>query len=55
MNIARHVQQRSMFLSLRPAASKSGDGTISGMAPGISSGVPFVAGCENIVSTLASM
>ena len=38
MNIERHVQQRSMFLP------NAGDGTISGIAPGISSGVPFVAG-----------
>ena len=50
MNIDRQVQQRSMF-----CASKSGDGRISGIAPGISSGVPPVAGSENIVSTLASV
>ena len=31
------------------------DGKISGMAPGISSGVPPVAGSENMVSALASV
>ena len=49
MNIERQVQQRSMFLP------KAGDGTISGIAPGCSSGVPLVAGSANIVSTLASV
>ena len=47
MNIERHVQQRSMF------APWSGDGKISGMAPGCSSGVPPVAGSANIVSASA--
>ena len=49
MNIERHVQQRSMFLP------NAGEGTISGIAPGCSSGVPLVAGWANIVSTLASV
>ena len=49
MNIDRQVQQRSMF------AFWSGDGKISGIAPGISSGVPPVAGSLNIVSASACM
>ena len=47
MNIERQVQQRSML------APWSGDGKISGMAPGCSSGVPPVAGSENIGSASA--
>ena len=47
MNMDRHVQQRSMF------GPWSGDGKISGIAPGCSSGVPSVAGSENIVSASA--
>ena len=47
MNIERQVQQRSMF------APWSGDGKISGIAPGCSSGVPPVAGSANIVSASA--
>jgi hypothetical protein len=47
MNIERHVQQRSMV------APWSGDGKISGIAPGCSSGVPPVAGSPNIVSVSA--
>src|SRR3954469_17388811 len=42
MTIARQRVQRSMFASRGPAASKSGDGKISGEAPGCSSGVPGV-------------
>ena len=55
MNIERQVQQRSMFGSWSPVESKPGDGRISGIAPGCSSGVPPVAGSENIVSALASV
>ncbi len=51
MNIDRQVQQRLMF----PPSEKPGDGKISGIAPGCSSGVPPVAGSENIVSALASV
>jgi hypothetical protein len=47
MNIDRQVQQRSMLLP------KSGEGKISGDAPGCSSGVPSVAGSENITSASA--
>ena len=47
MNMDRQVQQRSMF------GPWSGDGKISGIAPGCSSGVSPVAGSENIVSASA--
>ena len=53
MNIARQVQQRSMFLSSLSASPKSGDGRISGSAPGCSSGWFLVAGSLNIASALA--
>ena len=57
MNIDRHVQQRSMLggvpVASAPASGDGSDGMISGIAPGISSGVPPVAGSENIVSALA--
>ena len=54
MTIERQVQQRSMFGGMPVVGSPLGaDGKISGMAPGCSSGVPPVAGSENIVSALA--
>ena len=43
----RQVQQRSMF------GPWAGEGKISGIEPGCSSGVPPVAGSENIVSANA--
>ena len=56
MNIDRQVQQRLMFGGMPADALPCGvDGKISGMAPGCSSGVPPVAGSENIVSALASV
>ena len=42
MTIERQRVQRSTFASRGPAGSKSGDGKISGDAPGCSSGVPGV-------------
>ena len=56
MNIERHVQQRLMFAGMPAVGSPSGaDEKISGIAPGCSSGVPPVAGSENIVSAFASV
>src|SRR5918994_105819 len=54
MNMARQLQQRSMFASFGPGLSKSGDGRISGSEPGCSSGVPPVYGWPNIGSALAA-
>ena len=54
MNIERQLQQRSMLGGMPLLASPFGvDGKISGIAPGCSSGVPPVAGSDNIVSAFA--
>jgi hypothetical protein len=56
MNIERQVQQRSMFGGTPAEPLPCGvEGKISGIAPGCSSGVPPVAGSENIVSAFASV
>jgi hypothetical protein len=54
MNIERQVQHRLMFAGT-PVPDAGVDGKISGIAPGCSSGVPPVAGSENIVSAFASV
>jgi hypothetical protein len=56
MNDDRQVQQRSMFGGTPADAFPCGvEGKISGIAPGCSSGVPPVAGSENMVSAFASV